>query len=332
MAVQAQSTSDNLTMELWDEDLQREIPKESFFESWMSDDGSNIIHVKDATDQKGDTVTFGLLMRISQVAKHAGEALEGSEATMDSYSVQVALDEQNFAVRTRSLLDEKRPVWDMPKELRRALIINAAEQRDQLCFTKLFTGTLSKIVYGGSATSIATLTTSDKLTPELISRVKAAAKNGWNRTQAPLRPLMIKGKEHFVLLTHNDSFYDLMQDSRFDQARREAMMRADDHPLFAGADTMLWDGVIIKCHENVPIALTGGAGANVPYVKNVFLGAQALCFAWGKKEKIVTETFNYTTQTGYASIAIYNAVRSTFNSKDYGAVGIFTARTSISDA
>ena len=331
MSAQTQSTSDALTVKLWHEKLRREIPKNSFFEAFMGNDGSNIVHVKDIKG-KGDTCTFGLAMRLNAPAKHSGESLEGSESVITTYSDSVSLDEQNFAVASKSPLDRKRPIWDMDAELRHSLIINAAEKRDQLIFDQLYTGTLSKILYGGTATSTATLTTSDKLTPELISKVKTGAKNGWARSRTPMVPIRIAGKDVFVLLVHDDSMYDLKQDSRYDQARRDAMERSDEHPLFMGADTCWWDGVIIKSHENVPISLTGGAGGNVPYAKNVLLGAQAILFAWGEKEHIVEATMDYTLKKGYASLAMYNATRATYNSNDFGVAGLFTARTSISDA
>jgi N4-gp56 family major capsid protein len=218
-------------------------------------------------------------------------------------------------------------MFSIDEESRSALQGWGSEKIDQLAFDAI-TASPTKIFYGGAATGTGDITATDLITPALISKVRVWSKVGGGRAQTPLRPVRVDGKTYFVMLVHPDVAYDLKQDSTYTQANREARERGKSNPLFTGA-LGVWDGVVIHEHENVPIVTNWGSGTDVNGAKCVFMGAQSLVWAWGKKPSVVAKNFDYENEHGYAWGMICGTNKPKFNSLDYGSVGVYVARTQI---
>ena len=92
------------------------------------------------------------------------------------------------------------------------------------------------------------------------------------------------------------------------------------------------DNVVVHSHENITIGTTFGSGSNINGSKAIFMGAQALCWAWGHRPMLVKEKFDYGEEDGYAIGMIYAVEKPVFNSLDYGSISVVTARTQIADA
>lgn len=328
MAKTTFSTSNALTKKLWEEQLFREARKESYFSRFMGKGaGSMVQEQTDLLKQKGDKVTFGLRVRLSGSGVTSGQTLEGNEESLTTYDMSVSLEQYRHAVRDNGALDRQRAMFEIDEESKDALKVWMSEKIDKLHFDALYAVAPTKIFYG-DGTSTATVTASGKLTPALISKARAWAKVGGGRTQPPIQPIKVDGKDHFVMLIHPDVAYDLKVDSTWTQAMREAEVRGKENPIFNGA-LALWDGVVIHEHENVPIVTTWGAGGNVAGAQNVFLGAQALVCAWGQRPKVVSKNFDYENEHGFAISTLMGVAKSKFNSLDFGVVGVYTARTTI---
>lgn len=322
-------TGDALTKKLWEEVLFRDTLKEAYFSRFMGKSSDDLAQVKeDLIKEKGDKITFGIRMRLTGTGVISGQTLEGNEEKLTTYSFNVSLERYRNAVRDAGALDRQRPVYDMDQESRDAIKGWGSEKIDQLSFDAI-TASPTKIFYGGAATSTADITTADVITPTLISKIKAWAKTGGARSYVPLRPIKIKGKNYFVLLTHPDVIYDLSQDAAWSQAAREALPRGEDNPIFSGAD-YLWDGVLIHSHENIPLVTNWGGGTNVPGAKCVFMGAQSLCWAWGERPSVVSEEFDYQEEHGFAWRVTCGVGKPVFNGKDYGSIACYVSRTNIS--
>lgn len=326
----------------YEEKLFREMLIDSYFMPRFAGEGpDSVMQTKTQLERaKGETIYFHLIRKLDGegITGSSGLALEGREENLTTTSFTLTLEEYANAVRDKGPLDRKRPFWDLDDEARTAIKNWGTEKIDKLCFEALFTPAPTKIFYGGStATSIATLTASDKLTVDKLSKIKPWLKTGGNSSQNPIRPVKVNGKEYYIVLTHPDACYDLRQDSQFQQAMREAEVRGKENPLFTGA-TAIWDGFIIHEHERVPIANNGGSGGNVSYAKCAILGAQSLLWAWGMRPEINAETFDYGREHGYAFDMICKVAKPKFDvaasgtATDYGMVGLYVARTKISDA
>lgn len=331
MAKTSVLTGNALTKKLYDERLFRDTLKETYFARFFGETSKALVHVKNAlTKSKGDRITFGIRMRLAGAPILSGGVVEGNEEKLTTHDYSISLERYRFGVRDAGELDRQRAMYNLDAESRDGLMGRGAEHIDELCFTAI-QASPTKIFYGGDASSTATIEAADLLTPELISKVRVWAKTGGNRSQTPLRPIMVDGKMYYVLLVHPDVMFDLKQDSTFAQARREALERGKSNPIFQGS-AGVWDGVVVHEHENIDLATTWGSGSNLAGATCTFMGAQSLVWAWGKRPVVVPATFDYGEEHGYAWGITARVGKPVFNSLDYGSIGVYVARTKISDA
>lgn len=339
------TTSSEETKKVWEEKLYRDSVKNSFFlPKFGGSDANSIVHIKKELEGKqGDSVKFGLRMRLSGSGVTSGAQLEGNEEKLSTYMESVSLEQYRHAVRDDGALSRQRAFFSIDEESKSALQDWMTEKIDALCFdalglTAASTVTPSKVFYKTSAgvlastaaTAKAALTLTDsKLTPQMISFIKSWAATGGNRSYVPLRGVKVNGREHYVMLVSPDVFYDLTQDTAFQQAIREAHVRGSENPLFKGMPDAIWDDVLIFKHENCVNASDGG-GSTVNWSRCAFLGAQALAFAWGERPKVVQKNFDYENEHGYAISTICGVRAPLFNSLTYGSLGVYCARTNVS--
>ena len=143
-----------------------------------------------------------------------------------------------------------------------------------------------------------------------------------------MRPIRVDGQEYYVLVLHPEVAYDLFTLAGWQTAQREAQNRGDSNPIFTGS-LGIWDGVVVHAHEGVSVIDDGG-GAAIKGARNLFMGAQAACFAENSDMKWVEKTFDYGNQLGISAAKIYGVDISDYNSKDYGVIQYVSARTDLS--
>ena len=143
-----------------------------------------------------------------------------------------------------------------------------------------------------------------------------------------MRPIRVDGNDYYVMVIHPEVAYDLFELDEFQQIQREAQVRGNDNPLFKGA-LGIYNGVVIHSHEGVNTFDNGG-GAAVKGARNLFMGAQAACFAESSDMMWVEKTFDYGNQLGISAAKIYGVDISDYNSKDYGVIQYVSARTDLS--
>lgn len=348
MAKTTFATNDALTKKAWEEKLFRDSVKESYFSKFVSSGSDTIVSEKSQLSKdKGDEITIGLRTKLQGAGVTEGQILEGNEEKLQTYSMKILLKQYRHAVRDDGAMSRKRVMFEIGAESQSALKDWMSEKVDQLHFDELgigagSTANPSKIFYktgastflstGTAATAKSALVAADsKLTLNFLSYLKTWALTGGGRSYIPLRPVKVEGKPYFVLLTHPDAVFDLRSTSEFQQAMREAEIRGKENPLFTGA-VAIWDGVVVHAHENAAIAADAGSGSNVPWVKSVLLGAQALCVAYGKRPEVIQKTFDYDNEEGYATGIIMGVKKSIFNSLDYGSLGVYLSRTNVAGA
>lgn len=136
----------------------------------------------------------------------------------------------------------------------------------------------NRIVHAGSATSEATLTTSDKMSWTVIVNAKTKA------ARKKLRPIREGGKEYFAITISSEQRRDLVLDPTYQTILRSAEARSGSNPLFTGAMAVV-DGVIIHSHNKVynTFGLTSsnkwGSAGTVDGAQALMFGAQALGLA-----------------------------------------------------
>lgn len=337
MAYNNFATNDALAKKAWDEELFRDMTKESFFAGLESTKGDNIVHVKTQLEKgRGDKITIPIRMRLTGAGVTEGQELDGNEEAMTFSNFDLTLAEHRHAVKVEKGISEHRVAFSITDEARQAIKDWGVEKIDQLKFDAIFSASPSKILYRASsdgafagtaseATAKAAMSlTNGKLTADFIREAKTWALTNRSSSRVPLRPVKIGGKPHLMLLCHNDALTDLKKDSKYENYVREAAERGKENPFFTGA-TAIVDGVVIREHENCPISADGGGGS-VPWTQATLMGAQALCWAWGRRPETTMEEKDYKKFIGYGIEFICKAGRPVFNSVDYGSVRLYVAR------
>ena len=132
-----------------------------------------------------------------------------------------------------------------------------------------------------SASLAAVDATNDTFDTGIISLMKRMAQTAVPHI-APLRTR--EDEEFFVLFVGSLARRDLMAESAFQQATREAGVRGQDNPLFKAGDLM-WDNVLIR--EVPEIAVISGVGASSINVAPIYLcGAEAIGHAFGQRPRM----------------------------------------------
>jgi N4-gp56 family major capsid protein len=315
--------------------------KETYFmPRFANDKGTTIVHTKRQLEkQKGETINFALRLRLDKDFIVDGQS-EGNEYKMTTNTHSMTLHKYRMPIRDNGELVRIRPPWDVTDEQRQAVVESASEAMDKLIFTSLLTSP-TRVVYSAdgatplvtttAATAKLALTTASLLFPKLISFARTGALTGWNRVDIPLRPVRTEGRNWLILLVHPDVLFDLENNAVWTQAAREARERGKTNPIFTNS-SYIWGNVVVHEHENIEIGTDAGAAANVPWAKCVVMGAQAMLWAWGRRPKLVTRDFDYGDEIGMDWSTIASASKPVFDSKDYGSLGFYVARTQVSDA
>lgn len=154
-----------------------------------------------------------------------------------------------------------------------------SSQLSQLAFASSVTAPSSnRKVFPGTITATSSLTTSDKMSWNLLIKAKAAA------VRRRLKPIRMNGADSYVIVMSPEQARDLKSDSDYRTIVTGAGTRGDANPLFTGAFAKV-DGLILYEHARVPTTLGAasgskyGASGTVDGAAALFLGAQALGFA-----------------------------------------------------
>jgi N4-gp56 family major capsid protein len=331
----AANWASGLQVSRWAKELQSEVSKGVYFSKFMGEGPGNAIHVKQMEEGKGKDVTFGLVSQLSGSAITGDSSLEGNEQSLSTFSNTVSTNQKRLAVRDTGKFANSKVLYDFRSTSLDLLKTQYSELIDADIFSALSTTSGTHAYYRADATTsvYATsdpkgdLATNDSITLADISAMKTLAQIGGSANYR-MRPIRVDGNDYYVLVLHPEVAYDLFELEAFQKIQREAQQRGDSNPLFKGA-LGIYNGVVIHAHEGVNTFDNGG-GAAVKGARNLFMGAQAACFAESSDMMWVEKTFDYGNQLGISASKIYGVDISDYNSKDYGVIQYVSARTDLS--
>ena len=352
-----------LTPQQWDDKFFVEHVQGNRFAGEMGTGENKVIQVKqDLTKEKGDTITYALVNRLTGAGVTNGATLEGNEESLDSRSHPLTISERAHAVSSYSWENQKSAI-DLRNAAKVALDTWAMENTRDRIITAL--GSINGVAYGtaseaqkdawlvdnadrclfGSAVgnnsgndhslSLANIdNTADKLTSSAASLMKRLARNA----NPKIRPIMSERDARYYYIVYVPSlvFRDLKEDATITNAQRDVGIRMQNEKLFKGGD-IEWDGLIFKEIED--IGVLSGVGAGGIDVAPVYLcGAQAVGYGIANRWRSVEETFDYGRKKGVSIQEMGGFDKLTFGSgagdtddlKDHGVVTGFFA--SVADA
>tara|TARA_R100001126_G_scaffold31745_1_gene17680 strand:- start:4698 stop:5696 length:999 start_codon:yes stop_codon:yes gene_type:complete len=331
----AANWASGLQVSRWAKELQSEISKGVYFSKFMGEGPGNAIHVKQMEEGKGKDVTFGFVSQLTGSAITGDSSLEGNEQSLSTYSNTVSTNQKRLAVRDTGKFTNSKVLYDFRSTSLDLLKTQYAELIDADIFSALsptsgthayYRADASASVYASSDPKAA-LDDGDDITLADISAMKTLAQIG-GAANYRMRPIRVDGDDYYVLVVHPEVAYDLFELDEFQQIQREAQVRGDSNPLFKGA-LGIYNGVVIHAHEGVHIGSDAGSGSNVEFARNLFMGAQAACFAESSDMFWVEKTFDYGNQLGISASKIFGVDISDYNNKDVGVIQYLSSRTNL---
>jgi len=311
----------------------------------------------------GDKVSYDLVMQLKMKPIQGDANLRGREEDLQFYTDSLYIDQLRGGVNTGGRMSRKRTIHDMRKVARVRQSEWWARLFDETLFIYLsgmrgtnadfiedttFTGYAGNslvapddqhIIYGGDATSKATVDAADKMSLSLIDKAVARAEvmGGGTSGIPSIQPCEIDGEPHFVLVMHPWQEYDLRTGTETGQWLdiQKAAAGADgrNNPMFKGGLGM-YNNVVLHKHKAVITDGTYGAGGNVDAARALFLGRQAGVVAFGSRGTGLRfdwheELEDRGNQVVISTSSIFGVKKSSFTidgtSRDFGLMAIDTA-------
>ena len=346
MADTSYGVNDTLAVKLWSKELEVEALKKTYFGKFIGSSSGSLIQKRSETKKSaGDKINFGLRMLASGAGVQGDGILEGNEESLTTYADSVLIDQLRHAHRIAGKMSEQRVPFNLRSECRESLSDWWSDRLDT-CFANQLVGNTgqtdtrytgnnaaiapssNRIVYGGDATSEATIDSSDTFTLSVIDRAVEKA-----RVASPMiRPVRVEGEDLYVAFLHDYQVTSLRTSTSTGQwldIQKSAMSGGDTakNPIFSGALGM-YNGCVLHRWNRIP-----GAPSYTSTVRRAALcGAQAVTLAFGQESDAskfswVEEMFDYGNKFGVSAGSIFGMKKTQFNSEDYGVVVMSTYAT-----
>lgn len=321
-------TSDATTAQTWASRWWKEAKTESFFYTnnliGPSEENDIIVEFPDLMQNQGYQHTFGQVRDLSGAGITGDSTMEGNEETPDVYDDAITINQKRNAIRTKGKLSDQYPSDKAVRKWAKMLLKRwMADEIDQDIFTAIGTSP-TKVIYGGDATSTATIEAGDYMTLALISKAVAYAE----KATPEIVGRQVQGERYFECVMAPDQAFDVQErDASWAQAQREAQMRGNSNPIFKRA-LGAWRQTMLRKHKRVSLATTWGSGSNLNGATALFMGVGAAGIAYAKRKIWNEKTFDYGNKVGFCIGSIYGVTKAVFNSADNSLVALRTYRTS----
>lgn len=346
--------NDRQTVKKWATILAVSINKASYFARKMTGSGKDarlpIQRIDDLQSGSGDEVTVDLLMPMNMEPVIGEETLSGKEQPLKYYTDRLRIDQVRGGADLGSRMTKKRTIRNIREDAKRVSTDWWKRLMDELYFIYLSgsvgTGTgmvwsannaffgvnaltapdAFHLMYGGAATSKASLATTDGMSLRLIDRAvaKSQTMGGDGSGELSMIPIDIDGGEHYVALMHPFQFDALKSSTTtgqwLDIQKAAAAAQGSKNPIFDGSKGM-YNGAILDTHRNVIGFSDYGAGANLPARRALFLASQAAFVAYGSTDgdtryNWTEEMKDHENSVAIGTNAIMGVKKATYKSKD----------------
>lgn len=312
--------------------------------------------------QAGEIISFDLNVQLQGRPTVGDDRLKGKEENLRFFTDQVIIDQTRKSVSAGGRMTRKRTLHDLRKLARDRLGDYWAKYLDQLHFMYLagargtnedyiepegYTGHAGNaiqapdtdhIMYGGTATSKATITTADIMSRGVIERAQTKVKmiRAENPEIANMQPVSVEGEGRYVLVMSPLQSHSLrVTDTAGWLEMNKALTTAEgkSNPIFKGGLGML-NNTVLHEHDGVVRFDDYGAGTNLPAARALFMGAQAAVCAYGTGSGMrfswVEEKDDFDNLLNVASGTIIGLKKTRYNGKDFAVVAVDTYAIGVS--
>jgi len=293
---------------------------DTFWDKFTGPEGSGkpIIQKSDLTSQPGNTIRIHTVKKLVAAGVTGNTTLRGTEENLGFDYQDVSVDQLRHATSNYIMTDEQ-SIYDLGNLSKVALAEWLSGKLDDHLFTVLTTAP-DNVIYGGNATGINDIDSTDKLTTTVISKARVKAK------QLLIKPaFVINGQSYYGMVIDEFQAYDLKGDTVWTQANREAMPPGMDNPLFTGA-LGHWDGVVL--YESARVPSDENTNSPVSNVASAILfGSGAAVNGLGRAPRWIPEKFDYENEWGTSISVVYGYEKVTLDDVDTGIICVRTAST-----
>lgn len=350
---------DPIAQKRWSGTLAVAMQRKSYFErKFIGTDENALIQRKTELDSDaGDRVSFDLSVQLRGKPTRGDDRLKGNSENLKFYSDEVIVDQIRKSVSAGGKMSRKRTAHDLREVGRNRLAEYWSQYMDEIFFIYLsgarginadfiegpdWTGhggnpiqppDAGHILYGGAATSKATMTVTDVMTRGLIERATVATKmmRALDPTQANMMPLTVDGEARYICLMSTFQEHDLRTSDTagwLDIQKALATAEGRDSPFCKGGLGMI-NNTVLHSHESVIRFSDYGAGGNLAAARALFLGRQAGVVAYGTPRGMrfewKEEMDDFGNEPVVASGTILGVKKTRFNGKDFGVIALDTA-------
>jgi N4-gp56 family major capsid protein len=343
----------------WSADLAVDVRKKSYFEQrFIGTSENSVIQRKtELESDSGDTIKFDLSVHLRGKPTYGDNRVEGKEENLRFYQDEVKIDQVRHSVSAGGRMSRKRTVHNIRRIARDRLGDYFYKFTDELLFIYLsgarginldfietpdFQGYAGNpleapdadhLLYGGAATSKASLTANDIMDPLVIEKAveKAAMMQAENPETANMVPVSIDGDDHYVCVMSEYQATDMRTAAGgrwIDFQKAAAAAEGAKNPIFKGGLGMI-NNVVLHKHRNAIRFNDYGAGGNVEAARALFMGRQAGVIAYGTASGLRFDwketTKDYENEPAIAAGFIAGMKKARFNKKDFGVISIDTA-------
>ena len=353
-------TTSPLAVKRWSAKLAVDTAKKSYFSRKFvgEDDESIIQRLTDLDSNAGDRVQFDLAAQLRGRPVVGDQRAKGTEESLKFYSDEVIIDQCRHPASAGGKMTQKRTLHQLRNVAKNRLSDYWARYIDEMMFVYLSgarganvgfiepvgwgghagnaiqTPDANHIVFGGTATSFATITATDKMSRGAIEKasVKASMMQEVNPQSANMNPVDVEGEGRYVCVMSDFQEHDMRSATGsgewLDIQKAAAASEGRNNPIFKGSLGMI-KNVVLQSHQKVIRFTNAGAGANVAAGRALFLGRQAGVVAYGTpgglRFKWEEESDDYGNLTNINAGTIIGVKKTRFNNLDFGVIAIDTA-------
>jgi len=261
---------------VWSRLVYLEAINKMLWQKYTGEEGSGmpVIVKRDLYQKPGDTIKISQLANLSGAGVSGESTLQGNEETLSLREITTSPEFYRHAV-AETHKAEIQITQDFREKARVVLGRWMAKKMDDLMWTAAtttaatgFTASVITTVYGGDATAVNEIDSSDTFGVEEIRQaVNKLESNDIDK---------VGGEDGvYVILIHTHQKYNLIKDSEWLAAQREAGPRDMNNQLFTNI-LGHYGGAIIATTNACPRAQNANSPV-VYYARAVALGAEALC-------------------------------------------------------
>jgi N4-gp56 family major capsid protein len=343
----------------WSTNLAVDVNRKGYFSRKFEGRGdNNVIEEKlEIASDAGDRVSFDLSVQLRQRPTFGDNRVKGKEEQLRFFTDEVIIDQMRHPVSAGGKMTRKRVIHDLRKVAKDRLSDYWRLYLDEIKFVYLsgarginpefiepadYTGFAGNPLqapdsthqlYGGAATSKATITTSDVMSRAVAERaiVRVKMMRTTDTDASNMVPVDVDGEAHFILLMSTFQEHQMRNSTAsgewLDIQKALATAEGRNNRIFKGGLGMI-NNAILHSHENVIRFSDYGASANLPAARALLMGRQAGVIAYGtpggQRFTWKEEMEDYDNEPTVVAGIIMGLKKTRFNNRDFGVLAIDT--------